>query len=325
MSTNGSSPFSSLIGNPQAKKLLERLVHHQMVPGTLLFYGQKGVGKTAFAFALAKALMGNEHAAKIDKKVHPDLHIQEPEGKMGLHAIEALRSLIDQMALPPYEAPVKIFIIKDAHRMLPTGANALLKTLEEPSLNSYIILTTDQPDTLLPTIPSRCRRIPFFPIPEKEIADYLSKHTMAKNAGMIAQRAQGSLQRALELSQGEELSPPELLAILKSGFSYPVVAEGLEKLDAILSDEELAIDQKNQIVESWLEHIVWWHRDGLLLRSEGARQSAFYEEEIAHHAKLRAALPLPALMDRIAECRRAIQHNVKPSVALEVLFLDCEY
>jgi DNA polymerase-3 subunit delta' len=325
MSTNDSSPFSFLIGNPQVKRMLERLIARKQVPNTLLFHGPDGVGKTTCALALAKALMGKEHEAKIDKRVHPDLHFLEPEGKMGMHTIDALRTFIQQMALPPYEAPVKVFFVKDAHRMLPTGANAVLKTLEEPPSDTYIILTTDEPDFLLPTITSRCRQIPFFPIPEIEIGNYLSKTVPDTAWNKIAKRSQGSLGRALELAKGEDPSPQELLAILKSGFSYPVVAKGLEKLDAELSDEELPVEKKNQIVDSWLEHIAWWYRDCALVRAGESDKLFFQEEEVALKSQVKdISLPLSALIEKLAECRKAIQRNIKPSVALEAFFLFAE-
>ena len=116
-------PFSNLIGNDLAKVALTRMAEQRSVPNTLLFYGPDGVGKSLFALALAELLMGPQHARN-----HPDLHIYLPEGKSATHPIENIRKLIDEVALPPYEAPVKVFIIHDAHQMLPTSSNALLKT-----------------------------------------------------------------------------------------------------------------------------------------------------------------------------------------------------
>ena len=63
--------------------------------------------------------------------------------------------------MAPFEAKAKVFIIKDADRMLPPSANALLKTLEEPTYDSYIIMTTSNLDEILPTIASRCFKINF--------------------------------------------------------------------------------------------------------------------------------------------------------------------
>ncbi len=65
------------------------------------------------------------------------------------------------MALPPFEAKVKVFIIVSAEKMLPPASNALLKTLEEPSEDTYFLLLSDHPDRFLPTITSRLHPIPY--------------------------------------------------------------------------------------------------------------------------------------------------------------------
>lgn len=284
MSLDSYNPFSSLIGNTQAKTLLLRWLENRQVPNTLLFCGPSGVGKKTFAIALASALMGGKHNVKIEKGVHPDLHILQPEGKIGMHTIESVRSFIEQIALPPYEASIKVFIVSDAHRMLPTAANALLKTLEEPSFDSYIILTTDEPDLLLPTIVSRCRKVPFFSIHEKE------------------------------------KRIPELLDVLKSGFAYPHVSVALAKLEEELADEELDVEKKTKIIDGWLEQIAWWFRDMALVQAGYPANQLFFQNEVVS-LKTGEPLPLLVLMEKLAECRKAIQHNVKPAVALEAFFL----
>src|SRR5579871_2402997 len=166
-------PFCKLIGNELAKTALQYMAEQKSVPNTLLFYGPDGVGKSLFAIALAELLMGKEHAHKLAAHTHPDLHIYLPEGKSAIHTMENMRKLIDEVALPPFEAPVKVFILHDAHQMLPYSSNALLKTFEEPSLHSYFILLTSALDAMLPTIVSRCRKVPFFPIPQTQIASLI--------------------------------------------------------------------------------------------------------------------------------------------------------
>jgi DNA polymerase III delta prime subunit len=85
-----------------------------------------------------------------------DIHTLEPP-----HTILSVRQMIEEVGLPPFESPCKIFIIHSAEEMLPAAANALLKTLEEPPLDTYIVLLTADPDRLLPTVVSRCRPISF--------------------------------------------------------------------------------------------------------------------------------------------------------------------
>ena len=160
--------FSNLIGNPIAKDILTRLIASKKIPHAFLLTGPSGIGKKKFAIELAKGIMGGEHARKIDSGNHPDLRIFSPEGKSGMHPVVSIHQLQDQMALKPFEADSRVFIIDDADRMLATSSNALLKTLEEPEDRNYIILITSQAEDVIPTIHSRCRTIPFFSINEKE-------------------------------------------------------------------------------------------------------------------------------------------------------------
>ncbi len=78
-----------------------------------------------------------------------------------MHSIESVRNFIHEVSMAPYGSKYKVFIIHDAERMLPTSANALLKTFEEPSKNSVIILISNHADILIPTILSRCTVVRF--------------------------------------------------------------------------------------------------------------------------------------------------------------------
>lgn len=110
---------------------------------------------------VCKQLLGSSHIPKIDSGNHPDLHFYVPEGKSGLHPMASIQKLIAEMAFPPFEASYKIFIIEDAEKMLPSSSNALLKTLEEPSEDTYLFLLSKHPDLLLPTILSRLQPLSF--------------------------------------------------------------------------------------------------------------------------------------------------------------------
>lgn len=123
-------PFCNLLGNEMAKAALQRMADQKTVPNTLLFSGPDGVGKSCFALKLAALLMGERHHAKILSGNHPDVHIYLPEGKGSLHPIESMRKLIDEVGMPPFEASVKVFIIHDAHQMLPQAATPSLKRLK---------------------------------------------------------------------------------------------------------------------------------------------------------------------------------------------------
>ncbi len=141
------------------KEYLARLAKSPNSSLALLFAGFDKKIKEEMAIDFASKILKNEE--KIKSKNHPDLHFLYPEGKLGLHTISSIRKLIDEVNFPPFEASHKIFIIHDADRMQPASANALLKTFEEPSKQTIILLLAPSPQDLIPTIVSRCRTLYF--------------------------------------------------------------------------------------------------------------------------------------------------------------------
>ncbi len=156
------SKIDEVAADPTVKGHLKKLL--EKTPHCLLFEGPKGSGKDALANVFARELL------KTTKKDPPDLRHLYPEGKGNHHPIHVIRQFIEETQLPPFEAERKVFIIHEADRMLPTSSNALLKTLEEPVSAVTIILITAHPELLLPTVTSRCFRIPFTQLePEEDI------------------------------------------------------------------------------------------------------------------------------------------------------------
>lgn len=154
------SKIDEISADRTVKKHLKKLLEN--TPHCLLFEGPKNSGKNALADAFARELL------QTTKKDPPDLRHLYPEGKGNHHPIHTIRQFIEETQLPPFEAGQKVFIIHEADRMLPTSSNALLKTLEEPVSAVTIILITAHPELLLPTVTSRCFRIPFIQLEPEE-------------------------------------------------------------------------------------------------------------------------------------------------------------
>ncbi|MDX8430544.1 MAG: AAA family ATPase [Candidatus Algichlamydia australiensis] len=145
--------MSQILGHEKERKALDRLLATERLPATLLFHGLDGIGKKLIAQDFAQKLSSNE-----------DIRTFAPEAKSG-YLIETIKRIITEAMQNPYNAPCRILILDDAHKMLPAHANALLKTLEEPLPTTNFILITDQPQKLLPTICSRSFALKFQPLP----------------------------------------------------------------------------------------------------------------------------------------------------------------
>jgi len=182
-------PFASIIGHRHIVNLLQQAVARGRVPQSLLLAGPEGVGKRAVAVARAQAVNCPKRVAapnggadacgtcptclRIAKGQHSDVAVIEPGDAASLK-IEVLRQrVLDVIGYRPFEAARRVYIIDPADAMTAQAQDALLKTLEEPPPSAILILISAYPDTLLPTIQSRCRRLRFGPLAEADVAKVL--------------------------------------------------------------------------------------------------------------------------------------------------------
>ena len=299
--------FDSLLGNAPIKAYLQRAIHNQTLPHALLFSGLDGVGKSLFAKAVAQMLLASQDD-RVMKESHPDFHAIHPEGKTGLHSMDALRAMIDEVYTTTFEAPRKVFVIYDAERMQTACANALLKTLEEPNPDTTLILLTSQLSEILPTIRSRCVRLYFQPLSESEVAEFLKQHGLPEH---LAKQAHGSLQEALELTEMDSLRKI-VFSILSNRFSYPERSRELEKLETAIEDEDPM--KRHRKIEHILTSVLMWHRDQVARQANISADVLFFPDEASASFPLVSAEKLSRSMD---EARSALERNIKFSVCLE--------
>jgi hypothetical protein len=271
--------FSSIIGNAQAKETLACFYAHKSVPQVLLFHGPRGIGKGLFATQLAYALLNSS------KLQHPDLHILHPDPESDPHPIATVRQLIKETLLPPFEAPCKVFIIHEAEKMLPTSSNALLKTLEEPPSDTQFILLTSQLSALLPTIISRCSKVPFYPVSDEELTHFLLEKHKAPDAQKIALLSEGSVAEALNC-----LSCPKPILPIGELFRCQGYTE-IHRILHPLSDDFSSLET-----------------DRLF-------------EEILYHVREHDPLRLEEAIPLITEARTALSHHLKLKTVLERFFI----
>ena len=321
--------FSNLIGNPIAKEILTRLIANKKIPHAFLLTGPSGVGKKKFALELAKGIMGQEHVRKIESGNHPDLRIFSPEGKSGMHPIASIHQLQEQMALEPFEAYSRVFIIDDADKMLPTSSNALLKTLEEPEDRNYIILITSQAEDVIPTIHSRCRTIPFFSINEKELYELIKERSDKPDseAKRLAFLSHGSIGKALSLLENPQDPKRELLLEILSSSSFNAVhlaspIAKLEQLLAVKSEDDSDSTKYFLEVDSLFEEIYYWYRDLHLLSLGVSPDFVFHLDHLnLLQQKDKSSLPSMEKVGKLLEeCRLAIHRSIKLKTVLEYLF-----
>jgi DNA polymerase-3 subunit delta' len=163
-----------IVGHQKIWQYLSKSAEQNKLNHAFLFSGEEQLGKRTLALEFAKLILKED----ITKKQHPDFIFIWPEKKE--IQIPQIRECIWRMSLKPSVAPYKIAVIDQAHCLNQEAQNCLLKTLEEPKGNSLILLITDQPERLLPTILSRCQTLKFYPVPKEEIKKYLKTQNISE-------------------------------------------------------------------------------------------------------------------------------------------------
>jgi len=208
-------PFATIAGHQRLLALLARAIARDTLPPSLLLAGTSGIGKRRTAMAMAEALnclaprktgtfetdACGECAScrRIARMVHADVVVLEP-GETGTIKTDAARDVIDRANYRPFEGRRRAVIVDDADALMEPAQNALLKTLEEPPQASVFILVSSMPDSLLPTVRSRCRPLRFGDLTPAEVAAVLVRdHEYDESdAKAAAADAGGSVGRALE-------------------------------------------------------------------------------------------------------------------------------
>lgn len=321
--------FSKLVGNEQAKETLTKLSKQPRDSHILLFSGITGVGKRAFAIAFLNLLLGKRHAGKIEAKIHPDVIWIKPEGKLHLHTAACIKQIIDEAPLSPFEASKKIYVIEEADRMQPVSSNALLKMLEEPPSHVSFLLLTSNEEGILPTLLSRCSRIPFYPIEEPLLISFLEqKGAPSEKAHQLAKSSNGSLSQALKFL-ADEKDPIKLhfIEILRHFFlQRPSLnfIQALDHLDKLIEEKSEDEGATSQIGEKLLEDLLFWVRDLHYIKEDPNGKGLFYLnflEDLTRQSQ--SAIPsLESALLFLDKARLALQRGIKPKVVFERLFAE---
>jgi DNA polymerase-3 subunit delta' len=157
----------ALDDQPAVRDFLARAHADGRLSHAYLFLGAPGSGKTEAALALAQLIVcpnggcGNcDECRRVRHRTHPDVRVVEPESASG-YLVEQVRELIEDIPLAPVRGSAKVYILTNVGLLRREAANALLKTIEEPPRGVSFILIGRTVDSILPTIVSRCQRVPF--------------------------------------------------------------------------------------------------------------------------------------------------------------------
>lgn len=199
-----------------------------------LLSGPQGLGKLALARRMAQTLLcqhpsangacGLCHACTLDARDHhPDLQRVGMEDSRSL-GVDLIRDLIGTLNSSAQLGGAKVVILARAESMTEAAANALLKTLEEPAGRSHLILISDRPSRLLPTILSRCQKIPLRQPEPEEILPWLHQQQGGQGASWqhLQLNQHAPLQTLEYLQTGQDQQRRDLLGALDNAMQQPV-------------------------------------------------------------------------------------------------------
>jgi len=316
-------------GHEWAQQLLRLARQQNATRHAYLFLGPEHIGKTTLARAFAQALTcenpegetglgacGRCRSCRLAAEgLHPDHRFFAPAGNQLV--IEQIREVVREASRSPIESRFKVFIITSFERANVNAANALLKTLEEPSATTRIILVSHQPSGLLDTIISRCQLLRLRPLPEKVIITALQEQSglSEQSALRLARLSNGRLGTAFDLANDPD--------------AWQSYNERIEKMLSILdasTAERMAIAQsmeKEGHLETTLQEWLLWWRDVLMVQNNNT-SLVLNQDHLSELSQLAERIPqsqVRRFIEAIMTTSGYLRRNVNRQLALEALLL----
>ncbi|HET8725013.1 MAG TPA: DNA polymerase III subunit delta' [Anaeromyxobacteraceae bacterium] len=330
-------PFAEIIGQDRAVLALRAALRRHGLHHAYLLAGPEGVGKGTVARLLAQAANCERDdgdacgtcapCRKIARGVHPDVLLVERERDMARAGrwepkggrtpsrdivVDQVRELLDRrLSMRRFEGRRRVVVVDPADAMNVQAQNALLKTLEEPPPDTTLVLVSSSADALLPTVRSRCLRLPFSPLPVALVEERLRAAGRPEElARLAASLSGGSLGAALALDEeaiAARRGAVEEAAALRADDARPWLAFARRH------------GEKRERARETCELLLVWLRDVLVRATAGEGAPLALADLEARTAEVARLGPEQALR-RIDAVRRAIvalRHNASAPLALE--------
>ncbi|MDZ7798389.1 MAG: DNA polymerase III subunit [Patescibacteria group bacterium] len=323
-------------GHKKVFDYFNKSIEKKKLSHAYLFLGPEGVGKKEAAVNFLRRIICQKKKNSAPclkcqscqifrRKTSADfLEIKKKSDKKNI-SIEQIRALIDHLSLKPLNWPYKFALIDQAELMSESASNSFLKTLEEPSDKTIIILIASNKNRLPETITSRCQTIRFNFISHSLIFDYLKKSQLINNqkASSISQIVQGRISQARKMARDNEYfeSYQETINRFLNLFSFSL-ADRFKEISSLygnLTPSKNSFINYHSLINIWLTVL----RDLLLYQSDQENKITFVFKKNIYKKIIKGKKDLyfKKLIDHLIVTKMLIDRNLNPKIVLENFIL----
>ena len=321
--------FKDVVGHKDILKYISSAVENNRVSHAYILNGERGSGKKMLANLFAMTLLcetgdnepcGKCHSCKqAESGNHPDI-IRVTHEKPNSISVDDIRTQVNNTVdIKPYQGPYKVYIIPQADMMTPQAQNAILKTIEEPPSYAVFLLLTENAETLLPTINSRCVMLKLRNIKDTLIKKYLMENLEIPDykADMCTAFAQGNMGRAIMLANSDHFNEirEEAVQLLKH------ISE-MELNEIVTAVKNISV-YKLEITD-YLDIIMIWYRDVLLYKATKEIDKVVFKDQlqsIKEQARKSSYEGIELILESLEKAKARLKANVNFDLVMELLFL----
>jgi DNA polymerase-3 subunit delta' len=316
-----------LVGNEFAVEAFKKAYDNNKVSHAYIITGPDGIGKSVLAMYMAAVILCRRDdkpcgecpsCIKIKNGNHTDVKVVSSRGKS--IGVDDIRDLIDEVYTKPYEGDKKVVIIKNADTVTVQGQNAILKTLEEPSEHTTIIMLVENMNLILETIQSRCQVLRLGRISAEKIKKYLTGQGISPDkASTAANLSDGILGNALMFLDEKFMKLRE-----------DVINAGREMVRLNLLDVLKYVDfflHNKDKIDSILDILTSWYRDIIMLKLIKDKKlliNADHYELLVEESQILSYNKLDSIINIINSSREKINQNVNFQLTIEVMLLNIQ-
>lgn len=321
--------FKDVVGHKDILKYISSAVENNRVSHAYILNGERGSGKKMLANLFAMTLLcetgdnepcGKCHSCKqAESGNYPDI-IRVTHEKPNSISVDDIRTQVNNTVdIKPYQGPYKVYIIPQADMMTPQAQNAILKTIEEPPSYAVFLLLTENAETLLPTINSRCVMLKLRNIKDTLIKKYLMENLEIPDykADMCTAFAQGNMGRAIMLANSDHFNEirEEAVQLLKH------ISE-MELNEIVAAVKNISV-YKLEITD-YLDIIMIWYRDVLLYKATKEIDKVVFKDQlqsIKEQARKSSYEGIELILESLEKAKARLKANVNFDLVMELLFL----